>query len=227
MSELGLSDETPLKKTSSSSKASWMGGLAVLIPFAFYELLSWVDNTTELWPSHDKSTEACFWLAGIAGTAALIGCILIARKAKKTSLWHRTVLIFVPTLLSVVVVFLFSMRAVDLVNGWIDFHHGKTKTYVGLLRISRAYQTHGKGASKDIQTMPFWSDMNVTEQDYQFMLDHRRPDDPAHSPDEISSQGYFCAKVTVEQSEKALRVLHAGSHTLPAGTVMLCPNGLH
>jgi hypothetical protein len=170
--------------------------------------------------------EACFWLAGVAGAAILIGCIAFFYKAKKTSLGQRIVMTFAFTLLSVLVVFLFSMRSMDLIYGWIDFPNGETRTYKGLLRISRAYQTHGKGASRNIQTMPFWSNMDVTEQDYQFMLDHRRPGDPERSPDEISSQGYFCAKVTVEQSKKALRVLHAGSRTLPAGTVVLCPTGL-
>ena len=31
------------------------------------------------------------------------------------------------------------------------------------------------------------------------------------------------AKLTIEQSDKALRILHAGSQKLPGGTVILCP----
>lgn len=55
------------------------------------------------------------------------------------------------------------------------------------------------------------------------MRSNRRPGDNGRKPDEISSRGYFCADVTIEQSDKALRILHAGSQTLPEGTVILCP----
>jgi hypothetical protein len=65
--------------------------------------------------------------------------------------------------------------------------------------------------------------MEVTESDYQFMLSHRRPGDTLHNPDEISSKGHFCAKVTLQESDRALRVLHAGSRKLPPGTVIFCP----
>jgi hypothetical protein len=55
------------------------------------------------------------------------------------------------------------------------------------------------------------------------MRNHRPPHDDGKRFDEISSQGYFCARVTVEQSDAALRILHAGSQKLPQGTVILCP----
>jgi hypothetical protein len=54
------------------------------------------------------------------------------------------------------------------------------------------------------------------------MRNNRRPGDDGHNPDEISSRGYFCAKLTIEQSDKALRILHVGSQTLPVGTVIFC-----
>lgn len=55
------------------------------------------------------------------------------------------------------------------------------------------------------------------------MLAHRSPEDHGRNPDEISSHGFFCARVTLQQSGDALRVLNAGSQKLPAGTVVVCP----
>jgi len=52
------------------------------------------------------------------------------------------------------------------------------------------------------------------------MQNNRRPGDDGRNPNEISSLDYFCAKVTIEQSDKALRILHAGSGKLPQGTVI-------
>jgi hypothetical protein len=73
--------------------------------------------------------------------------------------------------------------------------------------------------------MPIWSNLEITRADYEFMLANRRPGDKGKNPDEISSKGYFCARVTLEQAGDALRVLHAGNRTLPQGTVMVCPQG--
>jgi hypothetical protein len=63
----------------------------------------------------------------------------------------------------------------------------------------------------------------ITRDDFVFMRNNRRPGDDGHNPDEISSRGYFCSKLTIEQSDKALRILHASSQKLPGGTVILCP----
>ena len=92
-----------------------------------------------------------------------------------------------------------------------------------LLLISRAYRTEGKGQSWSIQTMPIWSNLNITQVDYDCMLHHRRPEDIGHNTNEISSRGYFCAHVTMQQSGSALRVLNAGSRKLPSGTIVICP----
>jgi hypothetical protein len=56
------------------------------------------------------------------------------------------------------------------------------------------------------------------------MRTHRRAGDNKGDPDKISSNGYFCAHVTIQQSGNALRVLHAGSHNLPKGSVVICPS---
>jgi hypothetical protein len=193
------------------------------IPLAvvgFYLGLGWLDNTTELWPRHDDAISGCFWLGGLV--ALLIGTTL-ALKLKDPSVWMRIRVIVPLSLIGAIGVALLSLRLVDFYYGWVDFPSQRTQTFQGLLIISRAYQTHGKGASRDIQTTPIWSDMKVTQDDYEFMLHHRRPGDLSKDPDEISSKGYFCAKVTAQRSGDALRVLHAGSGALPSGTVIICP----
>jgi hypothetical protein len=55
------------------------------------------------------------------------------------------------------------------------------------------------------------------------MLAHRLPDDDASEPDRIASNGHFCAWVMIEQAGDALRIMHAGSGTLPEGSVIRCP----
>jgi hypothetical protein len=87
--------------------------------------------------------------------------------------------------------FLVSFRSADLIEGRIDFPPAKTRTYPGLLIISRAYQTHGKGQSWNIQTTPIWSNLDVTQADYELMLTHRSPEDHGRNPDEISITASF------------------------------------
>ena len=91
------------------------------------------------------------------------------------------------------------------------------------MQISRAYQTHGKGTYWHIQTQPFWTDLNIEKSDYLFMQDHRSPGDPGRDPDEISSRGYFCARLTIEQANHAVRIMHAGQGMLPLGSILVCP----
>jgi hypothetical protein len=186
-----------------------------------YIVLGWFDNTTELSPDHDHVLQACFAIAGLSGLAAGIVGI---RKSKGITFWRRAPLALGLSLLGFLSVFLASGRTASIVEGLIDFPPGKTRSYTTLLLISRAYQTHGKGRSWNIQTTPIWSNLDITGDDYEFMLTHRRAEDNTRDPDEISSNGYFCAQVTIQQSGNALRVLHAGSHKLPKGSVVICPS---
>jgi len=183
-------------------------------------MLGLFDNTTELIPGHDDVLEYCIVLAVVAG---LVWGGLSIRASRGWSVANRVLLAFASVLLGLLSVALLSGRIAVIVEGAIDFPSASTKTYPGLLVISRAYQTHGKGAGWDIQTTPVWSDLNVTKADYDSMLAHRGPGDHGRNPDEISSSGFFCARVTLQQSGNALRVMHAGSRTLPTGTVVVCP----
>lgn len=137
---------------------------------------------------------------------------------------QRIVLPLVLVVVASIGIFLVANPTASILEGRMDFPAGKTHVRQAVIQISRAYQTHGKSSSQYIQTMPIWPDFEITHQDFVFMQRNRRPGDDGHSADEISSHGYFCAKVTIEQSDRAIRILHAGSQELPEGTVILCPS---
>ena len=186
-------------------------------------VLGWFDNTTDLSPRHDGVLQACFAIAGLSAFAAGALGIRASKGITGITVWQGAGLAFGFSLLGFLGVFLVSSRTANIVAGLIDFPPGKTRSYEKLLLISRAYQTHGKGRSWDIQTTPIWSDLDITEDDYEFMLTHRQVGDTARDPNEIRSNGYFCVHVTMQESGNALRVLHAGSRTLPKGSVVICP----
>ncbi len=195
--------------------------VSLLVLLLVGDALGWFDTTTELAPSHDLVLQFCFVIAGMA---ALICGGLLFRESRGMEGWRRVPVGFGLVVMGFFAVFLVSSRSADIIEGLIDFPAAKTKTYPRLLLIWRAYQTHGKGRSWNIQTTPIWSNLDITEQDYDFMQTHRALGDHGRNPDEISSHGFFCARVTMQQSGKALRILHAGSQKLPAGTVMVCPS---
>lgn len=205
------------EQTSKALIACFVAPFALLL---VHEALGWLDTTTEITPSHDSVLNSCF-LAGGIGAVALV--ILSGFASKGLALWRRIPIACCLGLVGFLAVFLLSSRVANLVEGRIDFPPASTKTYQGYLVIWRAYQTHGKGQSWNIQTTPIWSNLDITQADYNFMLGHRSPDDHGTNPDEITSHGYFCALVTLQQSANALRVLHAGSEALPEGSIKLCP----
>lgn len=212
--------DAPNDKQTVSSKGIWalFCGFLSLIPLAM--ALGWLDTTTELIPSQEKVDLACFAIAAVCTLLAGGLGIYFARKLAGS---QRIILPLVIMLEVAICTFLIATHAASFVQGWLNFPAGRTHTRQVLLQISRAYQTHGKGTHQFIQTMPIWSDLEITPEDFTFMQNHRRLGDDGHNPDEVSSRGYFCAKVNVEQSDNALRILHSGSRELPKGTVILCP----
>ncbi|MGF7181486.1 hypothetical protein HDF11_003004 [Tunturiibacter psychrotolerans] len=191
-----------------------------LVLLAMGGILGWFDRTTELTPSHDEVLQFCFIIGGLGG---LVCGGLSIRESRGMAAWRRVAIGCCLAVVGFLAVFLLSSRSADLITARLDFPAAKTRTYPGLLIIWRAYQTHGKGRSWNIQTTPIWSNLDVTQADYEFMLAHRSPQDQGRNPDEISSHGFFCARVTLQQSGDALRVLNAGNQKLPAGTVVVCP----
>ena len=189
-----------------------------------YLILSSFDTTTELIPDHESISDACLILGGLG--AAVAAAIALAQW-KKLAIAQRIVWPPAFALLGFLTLFMVSSEAANLVENRIDFPPAQTKTFDGYLLISRAYWTHGKGQSWNIQTMPIWSDMEITQADYNFMLAHRPVGQQTADRDEITSRGYFCAHVAMQRTDKALRVLHAGGSKLPQGTVVICPATEH
>lgn len=196
----------------------WLSGPLVLLAVCL--ILGWFDTSTEITPNHDTALNACFALGGV-GALLSVGVAVFGRQ--QMNVWQRVLLAFALAILGFLSVFLLSSKVTELVEKYVDFPTGSTRTYPALLLINRAYRTQGKGESWNIQTTPIWSNLDITESDYSFMLSHRRPGDNGQNPNEISSKSYFCAKVTMQQSGSALRVLNSGSRKLPRGTVVVCP----
>lgn len=183
-------------------------------------ILGWFDTTTELSPAHDGIQNACLVVTGLCG---LLACVTAIYLTRMLTIVQRIILPLGLMFVTTIGIFLVTGHLSSIVEGWVDFPKDKSRTHQTLFLISRAYQTHGKGSSQYIQTMPIWSTLEITREDFAFMRNHRSPDDSGKNPNEISSRGYFCAQVNVEESDNALRILHAGSQKLPQGTVILCP----
>ena len=196
----------------------WLGGPLALV--ALDMVLRSSDTRTEITPSHHDVLNVCSALGGL-GALGLASVAIFSRQSMRV--WQRVFLAMSLALVGFLSVFMLSSRIATLAENHLDFPATRTRTFTGHLLISRAYRIQGKGQSCNIQTMPIWSNLNITPGDYQFMLDHRLPRDLGRNPDEISSRGYFCARVTMQQSGSALRVLNAGDHALPSGTVVICP----
>jgi hypothetical protein len=194
--------------------------LIVGLTWLAYFVMGWFDNTTELVPDHGDALGWCFLLGGFG---AVVAAVLVLTQWKRLVLAQRIVWPLCAALIGFLTLFLFSSTATELVENRNDFPAAQTKTFDGFLSISRAYHTHGKSQSWNIQTMPVWSNMEITQADYEFMLSHRPEGPNASNKDEITSRGLFCAHVTMQRTDKALRVLHAGRGKLPEGTVIICP----
>ena len=194
--------------------------VAPLACLALSMVLGVFNDTTEIIPIHDTVLNTCFALGGL-GALVLASVAVLA--PQPMSWWKRLYFALAMALLGFLSGFLLSNEIAGLTENYLDFPAKTTRTFHALIRISRAYQTHGKGQGWTIQTTPIWSNLSISESDYQFMLSHRRPGDPGKSPDEVSSRGYFCAKVVMQQSGDAFRVLHAGNSKLPEGSIITCP----
>lgn len=164
----------------------WMAALVALVLLS--ALLRWFDDTTELVPTHNDIALAVFYVAGFSGLAAGGISIYLSRRIV---VWRRIGIALSFVLLGLLAGFMIAYRTANIIEGVQDFPPTKTRTYPALLLISRAYATHGKGRSWNIQTTPLWSNLDITEDDYNFMLAHRPDGKDSRNPDEVSSKGNF------------------------------------
>lgn len=217
-----MTEQTVDKSQRRDLSKTWIAGLPVYMVIGMVILnllLEHLDNTTELLPSHDSANTAMFV---IAGACSVVGILFAVWVWHAINIWRLVMAAFGCAMIGFLFAFLLLAHGIDLWFAWRDFPTAQTRMYSAEIPISRAYATHGKSASFNIQTMPLWSNMDITEHDYRFMQEHRWQADIKRDPDEIPSKGYFCARVTIQANAHALRVLHAGSTKLPESTVYVC-----
>ena len=197
----------------------WLVGCGII--FALRFPLGLINDATQLTPDHSSFIGLSFAFGGLA---AVIAIFVLWRATPSWPVANRIGFALACAFLGFLSLSLLLMPAVNIVEGWIDFPPSKTVIYKDtLVKISRAYQTRGKGRSWNIQTMPIWSNINITQDDYDEMLSHRSLNDHGKNPDEIMSKGYFCAQVTVQRAGDAIRIMHAGNGKLPRGSIVVCP----
>lgn len=114
--------------------------------------------------------------------------------------------------------------ASQIVLNIVDFPSRQTVTHhSSFIKLKGAIASHGKGTHWSVQTMPMLADLQISEQDFKFMQSQQPRDRAVRSPDVVSSDGRFCVKVDLQTTPDAIRVVGAGSHKLPPGTVVVCP----
>lgn len=196
----------------------WIWIAAIALVYLAVWPVGWFDNATELTPDHSDILGYCFGAAGILALVSGIVVFIQSRGAKAP----RMILAIVVALASGICGVLLSSTIANIIENRIDFPAGKTRTFRALLPIGRAYRMDSRMGSSWIIQPVIWTNIDITQSDYRYMLSRRGWDGRGSEPKSVSSGGYFCAKVLVQQSVDALRVLHAGRLTLPAGTIGIC-----
>jgi hypothetical protein len=222
------SDQTKHNFGFSKPVKFWLIGCGIL--FALSMPLGWLDNATQLTP--DNSDVIGFGFA-LAGAMATLGALILGAATASWPLKNRIGFVVACSFLTFLASIVAFMPASDIIAGRMLFPATSAKTFDALLPIGRAYRTYARvgGYSWTIQPTPLWSNIDITQADWNYMLARRQPWDVGTNPDNISSRGYFCAKVTMQKSGDALRVLYVGnynplnwSYKLPNGAIMVCPN---
>ncbi len=196
----------------------WLGVLGIAMVSVWP--LGHFDNTTELTPDHTDVLEYCFWFAGAVALTSASVCFF----QSSGRLFSRILLsVCCFALLGGMSSLLVTSTVANIIENRRDFPAGETRTYWTLLPIQRAYRMDSRtGSSWIIQPAPIWSNIDIAHSDYTFMLTRSKSDTNASEPSSLPSRSYFCAKVMMQSSGEALRVLHAGRQSLPPGTVGVC-----
>jgi hypothetical protein len=196
----------------------WLGGLALAMISVWP--LGWFDTATELTPDHSDILEYCFWLAALVDVISVAVCFFQSKGALASRLLLS---VFCFGLIGGLATILLLGTAANIIENHHDFPSESTRTFGALLPIERAYRMDSRtGSSWIIQPAPIWSNIDITHADYSFMLARSGTLKPREEPSNVPSHSYFCAKVTMQESGEALRVLHAGRQALPSGSVGVC-----
>jgi hypothetical protein len=179
-----------------------------------------LDTATELTPDNSDILEYCFWVAGLVAVISMAVCFFQS-KGPLPSRILLSLLCF--GLLGGLATVLLLSTVANIIENRRDFPIDTTRTFGALLPIERAYRMDSRtGSSWIIQPAPIWSNIDIAHADYSFMLARSGTANARKEPSNVASHSYFCAKVSMQQSGEALRVLHAGSEALPSGSVGVC-----
>lgn len=209
------------------SKLGWVWLASLCLCFGAYWGLSYLDTATILWPHNDNILEVVIWAAAGMGLVSVVIGFTSTSGAMVSRLIVAILVYGLGGSLSTMALF---ATVSNIVQNRVYFPASNTRTFTALIPIDRAYLGHSRGCVAEntcwnVQTSPLWSDLNVFEDDYQFMLDNRSPDDVSDDTEEISSRGFHCLQVKVQKAGTAIRIMDAGSSTLSKGSVVLCPDG--
>lgn len=196
---------------------TWLG--VVFACFLLSCLLGWFDTSTTLAPDHSRASQFAFI---VACTFTVMSAIFLFRQSSGGWLSRAVLCLFVAPLMTFLGMFMLITEALTLIANGENFPSAKSHRSIAVVQIDRAYRTMGKTRTWNIQATPVWSDIEITRADYDYMLTHRRPGDQTSDDTAIASDGYFCAKVEIEQAGGALRILHAGWWPLPDRSIGLC-----
>lgn len=201
----------------------WLPALAIVLPLCLG--LLWLDDFTELTPRHSIARMACLIVVFIA---AAISGILGWRLATSGRLKRGTSPMdagFKFLFVGMVMTTMLLAPATELIAGWVDFPPSMTNSSIALLPISKAHEAHGRGASWSVKFQPDWSGVPISYNDYRYMQEHLPPDHRSASRNEIVSNGYFCARVSLQKAGKAIRIMHSRWGGLAEGSIGICPAG--
>jgi hypothetical protein len=202
------------------TKFAWVWLTVLALAMISVWPLGRLDTATELTPDHSDILEYCFWIAGLVALVSMA----VGFFQSKGALPSRILLsLLCFGLLGGLATVLLLSTVANIIENSRDFPPGRTRTFGALLPIERAYRMDSRtGSSWIIQPAPIWSNIDIAHADYSFMLARSGTANTRKEPSNVPSRSYFCAKVTMQQSGDALRVLHAGKQTLPSGSVGVC-----
>lgn len=197
----------------------WLGSLLALAVVAW--LASRWDDTTQIFPDQSGMLEYCF----IAAVCVAVASTLIGITQSTGPIVSRIIVSVLGFGAIGALSTLFVSDVIgDLVSARIYFPADKTQNFHALMPIGRAYRTDSRfGSSWIIQPTPLWTNINITQSDYDLMAAHNGSMANGKEPEDVPVHGYFCARVTLQIAGSALLVLHAGNSTLPPGSVVVCP----
>ncbi|WP_309622013.1 hypothetical protein [Novosphingobium sp.] len=211
--------EHQIKPSVSRAGWFWLGGMFAVV--ALSKLLETFDRSTTLVPMRADA----IYMAIVF--ALLLACLSVIVGVNETSgpPWTKfTCGVLAFGMVGFLAPFMLLSQISSLFFARIDFSPDKVRTFNALLPIGRTWHSKPRRSPESftIQPTPLWSNIDIAREDWNFMLaELKLNDDPER--DDIPSNGRFCARVRMQQAGPALRVLNAGSHALPKGSVILCP----